>query len=45
LEIKTSGVHGETAAWAAKGASRRLRVAGTNLPWCHQLHDIDYNRP
>jgi len=41
LEIKTVGVHVEVAAWKAKGANRRLSVGG-NLPWCHQLYDIDY---
>lgn len=41
LEIKTVGVHVEVAAWKAKCANRRLSVGG-NLPWCHQLYDVDY---
>ena len=53
LEIKTTGVHVEVAAWTGRGANRRLTVGG-NLPWCHQLgrdgydavRDIrDYNLP
>lgn len=43
LEIKTVGVHIEVAAWRAKGANRRLTVGG-QLPWCHELHEADYQK-
>jgi len=41
LEIKTASVHIEVAAWAGRGANRRLTV-GNNLPWCHRLDRADY---
>lgn len=41
MQIKTTGVHVEVAAWKAAGANRRLAVAN-GLPWCHQLYDTDY---
>jgi NYN domain len=41
MEIKTTGVHIEVAAWAAKQANRRLSIDG-RLPWCHRLGESDY---
>jgi uncharacterized LabA/DUF88 family protein len=44
LEIKTSGVHIEVAAWSGRGANRRLSLPGTNLPWCHQIERAGYDK-
>jgi uncharacterized LabA/DUF88 family protein len=41
MSIKTVRVHVEVAAWAGKGANRRLSLDGL-LPWCHQLRAADY---
>jgi hypothetical protein len=43
LEIKTTRVHIEVAAWAGRGANRRLSIGG-NLPWCHQLDRAAYDQ-
>ena len=44
LEIKTTGVHIEVAAWFGNGANQRLRIKGTNSLWCHQLRQADYEQ-
>jgi uncharacterized LabA/DUF88 family protein len=43
MEIRTVGAHIEVAAWTCDGQRRsRLRLPGSDLPWCHYLTGADY---